>query len=131
MAKSKEDRKQKLILIVDDDAFISGIYATKLNVEGYEVIQAPDGVAGYEMAVERLPDAILLDVLMPRMDGFETLRKLKKTASTKNIPVLMLTSLGHKEDIDRGLNEGAADYLLKTQTLPTDAHDKIEKLLSK
>jgi PleD family two-component response regulator len=129
MAKSTEARAQKVILIVDDDVFISGIYATKLNVEGYEVHQAIDGEAGFAMAKEVLPDVILLDVLMPKMDGFETLRKLKTTASTKNIPVFMLTSMGQKEDIDRGLNEGAVDYLLKTQTLPTDAVEKIRKLL--
>jgi two-component system response regulator RpaA len=129
MAKSTAARAQKVILIVDDDVFISGIYATKLNVEGYEVHQAIDGEAGFAMAKEVLPDVILLDVLMPKMDGFETLKKLKTTASTKNIPVFMLTSMGQKEDIDRGLNEGAVDYLLKTQTLPTDAVEKIRKLL--
>ncbi len=129
MAKPTEQRSQKVILIVDDDVFISGIYATKLNVEGYEVHQAIDGEAGFAMAKEVLPDVILLDVLMPKMDGFETLKKLKSTASTKRIPVLMLTSMGQKEDIDRGLSGGAADYLLKTQTLPTDAVDKIKKLL--
>lgn len=130
MVKSPAEKEQKTILIIDDDAFIAGIYATKLNVDGFNVIQAGDGLAGFEMAKENKPDIILLDVLMPKMDGFETLKKLKSTASTKNIPVLMLTSMGQKEDIDRGLNEGAADYLLKTQTLPTDAATKIRKILA-
>lgn len=117
------------ILIIDDDPFLSGMYASRLVTEGFTVLVAPDGIAGLEIAKKEKPDAILLDVLMPKLDGFETLKRLKTDSSLKSIPVLMLTSLGQKDDIDRGLNEGAADYLLKTQTLPVDAAQKIKKVL--
>jgi DNA-binding response OmpR family regulator len=117
------------ILMIDDDAFMAGIYGTRLSSEGYAVINAFDGEEGYKKARTELPDLILLDVLMPKLDGFETLKRLKEDASTAKIPVLMLTSLGQKEDVDRGLREGAVDYLIKTQTLPTDALEKIKKVL--
>ena len=77
------------VLIVDDDAFLSGIYATKLGLEGFTVISARDGEEGLKTAVKELPDLILLDVLMPKLDGFEVLKRLKEDPSTKDIPVIM------------------------------------------
>ena len=118
------------ILMVDDDAFMAGIYGTRLTNEGYAVISAYDGEQGVKVAKETLPDLILLDVLMPKLDGFEALKRLKEDPKTKDIPVIMLTSMGQKEDVERGLTEGAVDYLLKTQTLPTDAFEKIRKILA-
>lgn len=119
------------ILIIDDDAFISGMYATRLTNDGYVVVTALDGVAGIQAAAKEKPDVILCDVLMPKLDGFETLKKLKEDPALKSIPVMMLTSMGQKEDVARGLEMGAADYLVKTNTLPIDASDKIKKLLKK
>lgn len=119
------------ILIIDDDAFISGMYATRLMNDGFVVVTAIDGVAGIQAAAKEMPDVILCDVLMPKLDGFETLKKLKEDPALKSIPVMMLTSLGQKEDVARGLEMGAADYLVKTNTLPIDASDKIKKLLKK
>lgn len=120
---------KRKILIIDDDAFISGMYATRLMNDGYIVVTALDGVAGIEAASKERPDVILCDVLMPKLDGFETLKKLKENPALKSIPVMMLTSMGQKEDVARGLEMGAADYLVKTNTLPIDASDKIKKLL--
>lgn len=117
--------KGKKILIVDDDRFIAGIYGAKLESEGFAVVMATNGIDGIEAAKKERPDLILLDVLMPKMDGFEALDRLKKDAQTKRIPVMMLTSMGQKEDVDRGLAAGAADYLFKTKTLPTEALKKI------
>ncbi len=119
------------ILIIDDDPFLSGMYASRLVADGFTVTSAMDGVEGLEVAKRDKPDVILLDILMPRMDGFETLKRLKADKNLKNIQVLMLTSLGQKDDIDRALQQGAADYLMKTQTLPSDASEKIKKLLMK
>lgn len=119
----------KKILVIDDDAFLSSIYITKLQSEGYEVLTAKDGEEGIVAAKKGHPDAILLDILMPKKDGFETLSALKASPATRDIPVLMLTSLGQKEDIDRGLSGGAADFLIKTQTLPGDAVEKIRKII--
>ncbi len=76
-----------------------------------------------------MPDLILLDVLMPKMDGFEVLKRLKAEAATKPIPVIMLTNLGQKEDIEKGLEEGAIDYLIKAHFVPAEAVAKIKKVL--
>ncbi len=117
------------VLIIDDDPFISGMYATRLTNDGFAVSSAPDGFQGLKKAAEVKPDVILLDILMPKMDGFETLKRLKEDPSLASIPVLMLTSMGQKEDIERGIRAGAVDYMVKTNTLPVDASDKIKSVL--
>ncbi len=118
------------ILIVDDDPFLSGIYATKLDMDGFQVVTARDGEEGYKAAAKEKPDLILLDVLMPKLDGFETLKKLKDDPATHNIPVIMLTNLGQKEDIEKGMQEGAVDYLIKAHFVPAEAEAKIKKVLN-
>lgn|SRR5512142_268381 len=123
------DKKVK-VLIVDDDAFLSGIYATKLELDGFEVATARDGEEGLKAAMREKPDLILLDVLMPKLDGFEVLKRLKADEETKQIPVIMLTNLGQKEDIEKGLQDGAVDYLIKAHFVPAEAVDKIKKVLN-
>ncbi len=123
------DAKVK-VLIVDDDAFLSGIYATKLELEGFEVASARDGEEGLKAAMKEKPALILLDVLMPKLDGFEVLKRLKADAETKDIPVIMLTNLGQKEDIEKGLADGAVDYLIKAHFVPAEAVEKIKKVLN-
>ena len=123
------DKKAK-VLIVDDDAFLSGIYATKLDIEGFEVVAARDGEEGVKAAMKEMPDLILMDVLMPKLDGFEALKKIKEDPVTKNIPVIMLTNLGQKEDVEKGLQLGAVDYLIKAHFVPAEAVDKIKKVLN-
>jgi len=122
------DAKVK-VLIVDDDAFLSGIYATKLELEGFAVVSARDGDEGLRTALKETPDLILLDVLMPKLDGFEVLKRLKADDTTKDIPVIMLTNLGQKEDVEKGLTEGAVDYLIKAHFVPAEAVAKIKKVL--
>ncbi len=117
------------VLIIDDDPFISGMYATRLMNDGFTVVSAPDGFQGLKKAAEEKPNVILLDVLMPKMDGFETLKQLKADPALAAIPVLMLTSMGQKEDIERGIQAGAVDYMVKTHTLPVDASEKIKNVL--
>jgi CheY-like chemotaxis protein len=119
------------ILIIDDDVFMSGMYSTRLLRDGFEVVTATDGMLGIQKAKSEKPDVILCDVLMPLLDGFETLTRLKADPQTAAIPVMMLTSMGQKEDVDRGLKAGAADYMVKTNTLPVDASDKIKKLIGR
>jgi DNA-binding response OmpR family regulator len=121
--------KKSRILIVDDDAFLSGIYATKLELEGFEVLSARDGEEGVKTAAAEKPDLILLDVLMPKLDGFEALKRLKAEPATKDIPVIMLTNLGQKEDIEKGMQDGAVDYLIKAHFVPAEAVEKIKKVL--
>ncbi|MEY4744978.1 MAG: hypothetical protein RL272_923 [Candidatus Parcubacteria bacterium] len=122
--------KKVKVLIVDDDAFLSGIYATKLELDGFEVATARDGEEGLKVAMREKPDLILLDVLMPKLDGFEVLKRLKADDEMKAIPVIMLTNLGQKEDIEKGLQDGAVDYLIKAHFVPAEAVDKIKKVLN-
>ncbi len=117
------------ILIVDDDTFLSGIYATKLDLEGFQVVSAHDGEEGIKVAQKEKPDLILLDVLMPKLDGFEARKRLKADPGTKDIPGIMLTNLGQKEDIEKGLEDGAVDYLIKAHFVPAEAVAKIKKVL--
>lgn len=117
------------VLIVDDDAFLSGIYATKLELEGFQVVTGRDGEEALKLAASEKPDLILLDVLMPKLDGFEVLKRLKADPATKDAPVIMLTNLGQKEDIEKGMEEGAVDYLIKAHFVPAEAVDKIKKVL--
>jgi len=123
------DKTMPKILIVDDDAFLAGIYATKLDLEGFQVVSAHDGEEGVKMAQKELPNLILLDVLMPKLDGFEALKRLKADPTTKDIPVIMLTNLGQKEDIEKGIEDGAVDYLIKAHFVPAEAVAKIKKVL--
>jgi two-component system, sensor histidine kinase and response regulator len=124
------DQPKAKVLIVDDDAFLSGIYATKLELEGFGVVTARDGEEGLKAAFKERPDLILCDVLMPKLDGFEVLKRLKADPQTKDIPVIMLTNLGQKEDVEKGLEEGATDYLIKAHFVPAEAVAKIKKVLN-
>ncbi len=117
------------ILLIDDDGFLASIYADRLCAEGFEVSLATNGEDGFKAAVKDHPDAIVLDLLMPRMDGFETLERLKTEPSTKDIPVLVLTNVGEREDVARCLKLGAAGYLIKAHTLPHEAVNRLRELI--
>lgn len=98
------------ILIVDDDPVLLRVASYNLEQEGYEVFTAPDGQAGLRAVFEHRPDLVILDVMMPRLDGFETCRRIRELT---NVPILMLTARQQDEDIIRGLELGADDYLVK------------------
>lgn len=121
--------KKPIILIVEDDSFLADIYKTKLAHEGYATALARDGEAALKAVGKQTPDLILLDILMPKMDGFEVLKRLKSDVATKKIKVIMLTNLGQKEDVDRGLELGADDYLIKAHFLPSETAAKVAKVL--
>lgn len=118
------------ILIVEDDTFLAGIYANKFEREGFGVVLAVDGEAGLKSAKKERPDIILLDILLPKLDGFEVLQQLKADRDLHSIPVVLLTNLGQKEDVDKGLKLGAADYLIKAHFMPAETVDKVKKVLS-
>lgn len=122
--------KDVKILLVEDDSFLASVYATKFELEGFSVFHAPDGEAGLKQAEQVVPDIILLDILMPKMDGFETLHRLKMDPKLVKIPVIMLTNLGQKEDVERCLKEGAIDYLIKAHFVPGEAVKKVKKVLN-
>lgn len=124
MAKSK-----KKILLVEDDAMISSMYKTKFEAEGFEVFVANNGAAGLELAKKEKPSIIMLDVILPQLDGFSVLEEIKKEKTIKNIPVFMLTNLGTDEDKKKGEKMGASDYLIKASLTPGQVSEKIKKAL--
>jgi len=122
--------KEKIkILLVEDDTFLLEMYATKFELEGFEVLTAEDGKKGLDMAGKEKPDIILLDILMPKMDGFTVLDELKKDKETEKIPVILLTNLGQKDDVKKGFEKGAVGYLIKAHFMPSEVVDKIKKIL--
>src|SRR6185436_7445393 len=119
-------------LLVEDDSFISGMYQTKLASQGYSVELKEDGeVAWARLQQDPLPDLVLLDIVLPKKDGFEILEGLRANERTKNLPVILLTNLGQKPDVERGVKLGADDYIIKAHYTPTEVVEKISKLLEK
>lgn len=117
------------VLLVEDDGFLASIYAQKLEVEGYDVSFATNGEDGLKLALKDKPDLILLDLLMPKMDGFEMLERLKADEALKAIPVLVLSNLGQKEDVERVIKLGAAGYVIKAHSLPHETVKRIKEIL--
>lgn len=119
----------KKILIVEDDEFLLQMYVTKLELESFRVLSATNGEEGLKTAFKEKPDLILLDLKLPKIDGFEVLRDLKSNEDTKNIPVVVLTNFSEKEHIDKCLALGAEDYLIKAHFVPSEVISKIKKIL--
>jgi len=105
------------------------MYKTKFEMEGFKVITAEDGFKGFQLAKEGKPDIILLDILLPKMDGFEVLEKVRSSKDTKDIPVILLTNLGQKEDVKKGLDRGANGYLIKAHFMPSEVVEKVKSVL--
>ncbi|TAG85529.1 MAG: DNA-binding response regulator [Oscillatoriales cyanobacterium] len=101
------------ILVIDDDAAIAELVAINLEMAGYEVTHAEDGIKGQALAIQLLPDLIVLDLMLPRVDGFTVCQRLRRDDRTSDIPVLMLTALSQTQDKVEGFNSGADDYLTK------------------
>lgn len=118
------------ILLVEDDSFLVEMYTTKFELEGFDIITAEDGARGLDLAQKEQPDIILLDILMPKMDGFEVLDELKKNPKTTKIPVVLLTNLGQKDDVKKGFEKGAVGYLIKAHFMPSEVVDKIKAILA-
>lgn len=123
------EKKIAKILLIEDDSFLVEMYTAKLELENFEVMAAEDGKKGLDLAKKEKPDIILLDILMPKMDGFVVLDHLKKEDATKNIPVVLLTNLGQKEDVKKGFEKGAVGYLIKAHFMPSEVVDKIKEIL--
>jgi len=124
--------KEKIkILLVEDDSFLLSMYATKFETEDFKVVTAEDGEKAVRVALKELPSIILLDIILPKQNGFEVLRQLKADKATAGIPVILLTNLSQKDEIDQGLKMGAVDYLIKAHFMPSEVVEKIKKVLSK
>jgi len=126
------EQKNYTIMLVEDDSFISGMYRTKLTNLGYEVIFFDNGESAWQRLQEDpLPDLVLLDIVLPERDGFEILELLRKEERTKKLPVILLTNLGQKPDVERGISLGANDYIIKAHFTPTEVVEKVQKVLDK
>src|SRR5476651_851783 len=118
------------ILIVEDDPLMSRMYQKIFTFEGYEVEMAGDGQEGLDKARSVKPTIILLDVMMPKMNGLQVLEKLKADPETKNIPVVMLTNLAGQQDAETAMSNGAVKYIVKSEYEPKQVADMVKEILA-
>ena len=122
-------QRRARVLIIEDDTFLAGMYVTKLTLENFDVQLASDGLQGLKLIRETKPDIILLDILLPKLSGFDILKAIKRNPQTKSVPVILLTNLGEKRDVVKGLDLGAVDYLIKAHFTPGEIIEKIKSII--
>ncbi|MBI2984301.1 MAG: response regulator [Candidatus Kerfeldbacteria bacterium] len=122
-------KKKPTVLLVEDEKMLADMYATKFSMEGFATHKAYDGQAGLRLAQDMKPDIILLDIIMPKLDGFAVLKALRQDPSFKSTPVLLLTNLGQDEDIKKGQQLGATDYFVKANHTPAEVVNKVRTIL--
>lgn len=118
------------ILITEDDPLMSRMYQKIFTFEGYEVIMAADGQDGLDKIRAEKPTLVLLDIMMPKMNGLEVLEKLKADPLTKAIPVIMLTNLSSQQDADNAMLLGAVRYIVKSEHDPKEVADMVKEILA-
>lgn len=121
-----EETPKAKILLVEDDTSLSAVYRSRLEVEGFDVKEVHDGENALSAALEYKPDLILLDVMMPKISGFDVLDILRNTPETMNVHVIMLTALSQPKDKDRAESLGVDDYLVKSQVVISDVVSRIK-----
>ena len=124
------NHKQK-ILIVEDDRFLHDLSKKKFINEGYQVVSAFNGKEALERAQTELPTLIVLDILLPEIDGMDVLESLKKDPKTRNIPVIIVSNYSDRERIQQGLKLGATDYMIKAHFSPDDIVKKVKEIIQK
>lgn len=120
---------KKKILFIEDESVLQKTFGEILKQEGYEMISALDGEIGLRLAKEKKPDLVLLDLILPKINGFSVLEKIKEDKETKDIPVVVLTNLEGLEDVDKALKMGATTYLVKANYSLEEVVAKIKKAL--
>ena len=105
--------KKNKILVVDDDVAINELIKVNLELVGYEVLQAYEGTTGFAIAKQEIPDLVVLDVMMPEVDGYTVAQRIRQNETTKNVPIIMLTALSQLDDKVKGFDIGVDDYLVK------------------
>jgi len=123
--------ESKKILIIEDEETLQKALTEYITAEKFEVTSALDGEKGLQMAKEQSPDLILLDIILPKMDGFKVLEEIKKDPKTKNIPVILLTNLESPEDIQKAFEKGATTYLVKSDFKLEEVVEKIKEAIKK
>lgn len=117
------------ILLVEDDPFLIDVYTTKLEERGFKVEVAKDGEECFKKIEDIKPSLILLDIVLPTIDGWQILRKLKNEKKLDSLKIVILSNLGQKEEVEKGLDLGADKYLIKAHHTPTEVVQVIEKVL--
>jgi DNA-binding response OmpR family regulator len=125
----KKDTKGTVLLIEDEPGF-RRIYTSVFKYAGYDVLEAEDGEKGLQMVQKHRPSIVLLDLLLPKMNGFDVLKKIRETDGLKTVPVIIFTVLGEKREIGIGLSIGANDYITKGNSTPKQILDKLEEILA-
>jgi len=121
----------KNILICEDEKILAGLLQKKLTQEGYEVFWAQDGNEGLKKMKEKKFDLVLLDILMPELDGFEVIEAMKKDKDLKNIPIVIVSNSGQPVEIERAQKLGVNDWLIKTEFDPKEVVDKVVKQIGR
>lgn len=117
------------VLLIEDDQLIQRMYQKIFKFQKYDVTIAGDGEEGLEQARSLQPTIILLDVMMPKMNGFEVLKKLKDSDETKKIPVIMLSNLAGENDVETALSKGAVKYIVKSEHDPKEVSDLVQGII--
>ena len=125
---SKENPK---VLMIEEDRFLRKIYRDKLSRLGFDFFEATNGEEGLNKVIAEKPDLVILDLILPRKNGFDVLIDMKSNKNTENIPVIILSNLGQESDIQRGLSLGAEAYLIKTEVSLSGVVDQVREQLAK
>jgi len=123
------DGKQKLVLAADDDELILGLVVFRLELSGYRVVTAPDGEEALRVALAERPDLAVIDVMMPKLDGYEVTRRLRAHEQTRDMPIILLTARVQEWDVEQGFEAGANDYLRKPFS-PQELQARVHTLLT-
>lgn len=118
------------ILLVEDDPFLIDIYSQKLTKAGFKVEVAQNGKSALQSLRKRKPQLVILDIVLPGIEGWEVLRRIKKDRSLANLKIVVLSNLGQKEEVEKGLRLGAAKYLIKAHYTPSEVVKEIEKVIT-
>jgi len=119
------------ILVIEDEDFLRDLIVMKLKSKNYETLEAISGKVGLKKALEEKPDLILSDLILAGMDGFEFLEKIKADAELAKIPVIIMSNLGQKEEIDKAMKLGAVDFVVKAHINPSEIVERVGQILAK
>ncbi len=122
--------KKPIILLIEPDEFLADIYEKNLTMNGFKVVSSKTGEKGFVLAQTKEPKLILLEVALGKENGFDVLARIKGNKTTKNIPVIIITKLGQKKDVQKGLELGALDYIIKIHFSPSELVDKVKRVLA-
>ena len=117
------------VLIIEDDPMLVKMYQTKFGSEGFTVSTAQDGEAGLKLALQEVPNLVVLDLMMPKLPGISVLKELRSNPQTKNVPVIVLSNLSHEDEMKEAMELGAKEYLVKANFTPGQVIEKAKKYL--